>query len=268
MDCGYKYVGKDITLLDLTKKYYSETNKLENKNIYSQDEIQDSTINIILGAQAKSEAKTYVTDFIVKNQSDLLTSVMVDQDRLGVEFIKVNYIHNYIEEELNKNSNPDVKDVTISQTKELDEIINLFPNVDPKILQYYLNQVNDIIEISEKSIGFSKGIKSLIGKVVDGFSTSSTEYGAIFEEMYNENPYIFKEGDKQQWREKIDSIVEDIYKRVSNHGRILKNVMISTDDNSKAQLHSSIDLVVVDKDGNAHIYLIKLSKNWVNIWFK
>ena len=273
MGCIYTKNGTDYNLMELSKLFYTSKVPLSNSSIYSSSEKAESVKKIIndeilknRGAweNLKEDKFGQLYEFISEENSEFFESIGESgRSRLAPEYIKEKRISKFIENKLIDNPSPDTKDVKVNLSKDLETLKKMFPSTSNEVLQYYLNEILDIIDIEEKTRNFGIGLHNLVECFVKGHDTNSSEYKGQFDALYKEHENILSD-DKKGWKIKIDRIVENIYNHVSALGDPISEVLIIT--NNVVNLKGRIDLVVITDSGQAHIFDIKVSKHHYSDW--
>lgn len=196
MSCIYDYGDKEYNIIELTKEYYKSKSPLTNTNIFSESERFDNNFKILdnelknkgIYLNLPNTEFSQITDFITKEQPLFFKSINEEsRNRLAPEYIRENRIVKFIEEKLEEDSYPSLSNVKVQQSKDLALLKKMFPDKDDKILQYYLDEILDIITIEEKTKDLGIGIHKLIESVINNNGVSSPEYNSIFNELYEKN---------------------------------------------------------------------------------
>ena len=196
MSCIYDYEDKEYNIIELTKEYYKSKSPLTNTNIFSDSEKFSNNFKV-LDTELKNKG-TYlrlpdsdfeqVTNFITKEQPVFFKSINEEsRSRLAPEYIRENRIVKFIEQKLDENAYPSLSHVIIKQSEDLKLLKKVFPDKDDKVLQYYLDEILDVMTIEEKTKKLGIGIHKLIESIINGNGISSPEYNSIFDDLYEEN---------------------------------------------------------------------------------
>ena len=205
MNCKYttKDDGKQYDLLTLTEKYYKSKSVLSNTNIFSKEEIRESVIKTIKAELDKKniyinmEDKTPAYEFITKLNVDYFKSLGIDRERLAPEYIEVNRIQKFVEDKLEENPFPDTSKVKEEGSESFSMLVKSFPEVDKKVLKYYLDEITEIILLEERTKILGTGIHRLLQQVINKNGITSSEYIAEFEKIYENNQDLLKEGKEE-----------------------------------------------------------------------
>ena len=278
MECAYTYNGKDTrNILELAKVFYQSKTQLDpSAAIYSSEEVQKSTVDILL---EQNKLKTQieenknlspVTDFIVStNSAPILNGIGIDAERLAPEYIEENRINNYISTELDKNTSLSIDESKLPKVSKerFDKVLQKFPNSDKSVLQFYLSQIEDIIKLEELTKDFGNALHELISiSIKEEAGLNSSLYKNRLSTLITENPDIFGVGLEKEWEYKIAEIVKSITSFVLKTGTPITELTLMSGKNDRAQLKGRIDLIAVDGNGNAHIFDIKISKKPYEEW--
>ena len=272
MSCIYDYGDKEYNIIELTKEYYKSKSPLTNTNIFSESERFDNNFKILdnelknkgIYLNLPNTEFSQITDFITKEQPLFFKSINEEsRNRLAPEYIRENRIVKFIEEKLEEDSYPSLSNVKVQQSKDLALLKKMFPDKDDKILQYYLDEILDIITIEEKTKDLGIGIHKLIESVINNNGVSSSEYNSIFNELYEKNKELLID-QKEEWKNKLNKIVLNVFDHISKLGSPISEIVLITDNVIK--LKGSIDIVVLTESGDAHIFDIKVSKNHYSDW--
>jgi hypothetical protein len=272
MACTYTITNKDnkeevFSLSGLTRYYYESTTKLSNSKIYSSDEIQQSTVKEI---NARLEDADYmerwsdpshigVFDLVVKQQPDLLNSIGLKSDRLAPEYIEDERIINYI---LNKSSENSVVPIKSEKSKKLKSIMkdSRMMHINKEVVNYYLLEIEDILEYEEKYKKIGVGIHNILAALIEtNGGTTSSLVNSVLDKLQEGNEELIKEfGD--DWKKKILDSAMSIYTHLKKLGLIMSEIKVVTNPSSNLKVRGSIDAVVIDGNGTAHIFDFKVSK--------
>jgi len=277
MGCNYKYNEWDTqNILDLAKVFYKNTRQLDPSSaIFSSEDIQETTVNILRTLETSSEAiknsdLTNINDFITNsNFAPILHDIGVDIERLAPEYIEDNYLPKFIEKSLEKDSSPNfnVTDLPKVDSKKLSQLIDKFPSIDKNILIYYLSKFEEDLDITDKTKDFSNNLHQLINIAInDKFGIKSSSYVTKLNTFIKSNPDIFGVGLDKEWITKLNFIIQNIITLVSQTGVPITNLTLSSGINDKAKIKGNLELLAVDKYGNAHIFIIKVSKSEYKDW--
>lgn len=276
MACTYIYKNNTIDQLSLAKEFYVNSRTLKNASIFSQEEIQNSTKSILLGqnkigwATVNADDKnliTRITNFITNQNESYFKEIGEDRERLAPEYIVENRISKFVEEELKKGETPNVNVENIKVNLDyLKHLKKVFPTVDVDILKFYLVQIEEIIEIEQKTTIFGTGIHKLLEISLHsdkGFKTD--EYNSELNKLITGNKEVFGD-DVSGWVQSINKTIVNILNQISNTGISISEIQLISDPKLGAQLSGKIDLVMIDKSGTAHIYEVKISKHNYEGW--
>lgn len=250
-------------LNNLVKHYYKSTSELKNNKIFSSDELIESTKKAIKGELDKrdkiinNDNKFLVLDFISSNNLDLYETIvgLKGQSRLVPEYTKENRILNFIKLELEKLSIPTLPSDTIEQLQ------NKYPDQVTRLL----NEVNEDIKVDENTKDLGSYVHGALNKLILNKGNFDENISSYLKEGI-ENNVSYLEGDVNIWVDKIGNILLDIYEDLSSKGFVLSNVWLNSEDSAPAQVKGLLDIVLIDDEGNAHIYDLKLSKNYYQDW--
>ena len=264
----------------IVEMFLKDTKQLKNASIFSSEDIQKSTYDIIMGI---SDINTFnsgvrkilingeiqevevpvVTDFIVQpNTLFEKLGIKTSSGRLNPEYIKENRIAAYILENYKK-----VEDLTSFDKDSVvysKDLFQLYRNDDRFIkfndnqIIYLLSEIEDIIEFENKVMRFGELLHTLLFLKVRNQSYNS-ELNRFIKDPNNKD--IIGEGSADQWKSKISYIINSIYDRIINIGLPITEIFLNSDI-----VRGRVDLIAVDRSGNAHIFDLKVSKNSYDNW--
>lgn len=279
-ECFYYKNGKRINdIQEVIKEFFKDNYLLRNSAIFSAEEIQDSTIKQLKNIQgavdfSKSE-KSMVTEFITKPNEGFFSLIGINtkSDRLAPEYILENRIFEYIKSNLpkveNLSDNVNISNVTYSESefnklrerKELD-------NISDNKLIMLLGEIEDIIAFEEKTKDFGIFIHEIIALKEQG-----KEYkNKIAKFLSNpDNAEYFGSYPMEDWVNKLEEITDTIIDKIKQTGVPLSELFLMSSNNSPIDrygkgLRGKIDLIAVDKSGDAHIFELKISKTKYQDW--
>jgi len=180
MDNGCVYTievdGKKVTmsLLELTEHYYRTTDKLKRSQIYSSQEKQDATYKTInkfttdtnKTALKNDSTKDSVLDYITKElPSETLEKIgLTDQERLNPKYIEENRVTNYITTNVQRGTETPI----ITDSPNLNKYMEwpILKNLPKDKVNYFLNEIEDIIKLEEKTKDLGKKFHTALQEVI------------------------------------------------------------------------------------------------------
>lgn len=291
MGCSYITPdGKKYTIKSLLTEFYEEKLPLTNSSIYSSENIQKSTINILTTVSnkaafndGKSEAinigetvnpddyigntannNQSVTRFIVEENPIFTTILGLEgQTRLNPEYILEKRIKQYVLDNYNKDvllTTPPSKEMLDIVLKELGE------GYDENKVAILVGKIEDIIKEEEKIKRFGYFLHTAISLKLLGKLSEYNSYINKFIENPN-NKDIIGNSVSSEWIPKIESIISHIQNQVELFGVPLTEIAVKYENASGTiNLSGKIDLIAVDLNGIPHIFEIKISKNRYSDW--
>lgn len=262
--CIYTYNGVKFESLEKLAQYYYKSNfPLKNHNLYSTDEIVDSTLKkiknkIVPKDEVKDSLKPSLTDIVSRPNTDLMKRLGLSIERFAPEYQedarKAHYLKTHLEESGIKES--ELKD------KDLKELLS-YPEA-----KGYLSEIDSIIEAEKKSNILMMHLRNAISLGVMNMG----EYRWGIEELQrgvnkSVEEGLIEEGTSEILESKLISIYQEILSIIHSHGTPMADFFIATDNDKVMQeMLGHFDVVVVDDDGHTHIYSIKSSKGGYEDW--
>ena len=267
VDCKFniKGINKSLNLMELTKHYYTSTSELKNSKIFSSDDIVNSIMTPIKEQLRRrdeifnDESKIGVYKFITTKQEELFKELNIPNERLAPEYMVENRILNSIKQKL------ELDHINISNKTTLDE---LKKSTDPEIAQKtaeYEKDILDTIEVEEKTKNLGNGFHSLLNSLSYTKGDFNSNMDLDLENLIIDNKDIL-DGDEVVWFNKFKNILQTIYDQLDSRGTVLSEILLASDENAPVQIKGSIDIIVIDDAGGAHIYDLKVSKNSYDNW--
>lgn len=260
MDCRYELItnGETIgldSILDLSKYYYINGGTLTSQRIFSTVSEVINTINTITARinEIKESKKSKVTEF-VSQKSDLFRKLGWNQDRLSPEYIEAERVFNFV-----------LKGLPVRlafQVNSLKELEGKLSEEQKQIFDQRLKEIKDIIESEKlgKELGIS--LHKAVDSVIRGENLDDEVNKIIKQhEEILDNPIAWKE----KLTKTLSKIHEEIKVIIGNGGTIFSELNIDSTE-GLVDLKGSADIVVVDSEGNLHIYDLKISKHDYENW--
>lgn len=270
MICKYTDGKKTFNTVEILREFYKSTNIIRNDTIFSQEELQKNTVDRILKISSindyNSSKNPSVVDFITK-ENHLFKTIhgLENQTRLAPEYVKDNYILNYVKEQLNTNKVPNllehIPEVIEVYSKLEEQLLPIYPGRENEI-KFLINEALEEIKAQEATKDFGIFLHKIISLKLKDRSISSEIKKFISDEK---NKVLFENGDLDKWEQKIKEIVEKIQDRVLDNGYPITEVFFVYNDIDNPQhkfaIKGKIDLIIVDSRGIPNIFEIKVSKN-------
>lgn len=267
-------ISESFTLDKITEHYYKTNTVLKNTNIFSSDEIVDSTVSLLKKqldlrddiindvVTDKSNNKIQVSgvkavsDFIVANNLGIFNQIgLKHQERLSPEYIEENRKVNYVKLGLESQG---------IASKPEDKLSDLIIKHGDKA-KILLDEIEADIEVEQKTRKLGTAIHRTLSKIIYDEGSVSRETRSYLKNSLEEmSEYL--DGDIDLWTDKIMSLVQQIYSKVGSRGRVLSEVWLRSEAQSLANVKGAIDIIVVDDEGNAHTYDLKISKGSYEHW--
>ena len=265
-ECEYKIKNKGtiFNLIDLTKHYYKSTSKLTNQKIFSSDEIVESVIKPIRLQLEKTDeikrddSKMAVGDFITADTNDdIFESVGVaHKGRLAPEYIKENYILNFV-----INSLKDNHGIIVPDGYTIAEILSNFSEA-----QVYYDNVIEEIDIKEKTNKIGTTVHNILHQLILNNGDFNVSLKRELLESLEESKDVL-EGDIVEWQNKFINILTTIYRDIVSGGKtVLSEVSLRSEEFAAAQVKGTLDVIAVDDAGQIYIYDLKLSRDQYGEW--
>ncbi len=282
MSCTYELKDGDKTvvkdsILELSQHYYRAGVKLANQKIFSTEEIVDSVRKPLLEIASRKDsirsnaATTGVVTFISQVNTSIFKSKGINKDRLVPEYNEDNRILNFILDKM-----PATLRNSVTKLENLQDIVNK----DSTLTDTYterLKEIKDIIE-SEKltnqlGIDIHNGLDLLLRSQS---GTKGEDISQIVDRIVDKNADILDNPD--QWKIRLKDVLGKVFSEIStiikDGGTILSELDIDTMEDlegthakdAAVKLKGRIDLVAIDREGNVHIYDVKVSKNPYDEW--
>jgi hypothetical protein len=282
MSCTYEYTSGDHiivkdSILELSQHYYRAGIKLANQKIFSTEEIVESVRKPLLELASRRDtirnnpATTPVTGFISQINTDIFKSRGINKDRLVPGYNEENRILHYILDEM-----PTKFKTSVVKLEELENIVNK----DSSLIDTYtqrLKEIKDVIE-SEKltnqlGIDIHNGIDLLLRTQT---GTKGEDISNIVDRIVEKNAAILD--NPEEWKTRLKGVVGKIFSEIStvikDGGTLLSELDLDTMEDLEGthakdaaiKLKGRIDIVAIDREGNIHIYDLKISKNSYDNW--
>lgn len=253
------------SIQDLIADFYTSNSILKNAAIFSAYQIQDSTYNAVLKITSPGGDFMPVTTFITTPNSILFSRItgLTSNDRLAPEYILANRIFQYVSDRAGKLQSVDVTGLDYDSAT-FNDLKQRLPNVSEDKIIYLLHEIEEIIKQEKQTTELGTTLHKLISSKLLG---KDVEYNKIFKSFFEaeENKPIFGQGSFNEWKSKIDHIVDSVTKMVLKFGKPITEFKIAARNNNVA-LSGQIDLIAVDTNGDAHIFEIKISKTEYKNW--
>lgn len=260
--CVYTLGENYFSFHGLMKHYYKRNRELKNHNIYSTDEIIDSTVNIIKNASITiNEAGSLLdrqgkkvpalTDIVSGEYGYLVQKLGIDLERFAPEYNEEQRKLAFIKDKLIEGgiSREEIKDKTIRELASYDSTSD------------YLKEIEEIIEVEEKSNelmnSLKRAVKISIEHNSDTFEAEDELRKAVLKAVDNGLILPGKEG---LLLSALNQFLKSIVNTIYTQGTPIADIIIPTGSNVSQEMVGHFDIIVVDSDGNAHIYAIKSSK--------
>lgn len=272
MACFYDNGELQLNALEILHEYYKDRHQVRNSEIFSSEQLQQSTKDKILKGTIndyKNNTNTTVTEFITKENPNIATLIgMNGKNRLSPEYILEERLVNSIHEKLRSD-----KAIEIPKLSQIvPEVEKTYESIKDKINEVYQDNVdqikwiiNDILEDIELE-EYTKSLGITLHELVNNkIRNRSGAYNDALNKYLNDpdNEPFLNKADKKAWGTAINRVVAQIYDNIMRLGIPISEINIAYNENDKHifALKGKIDLVVVDSNGDAHIYEIKVSKN-------
>ena len=261
--CIYEYKGQQFFSLEaLTKFYYKSNFPLTNHNIYSTEEIVDSTLSkirekIITIEQARDLERTQLSSLIGDKNPALMQALGLDIERFAPQYNsderKASYIRdNLVEDGMKRDE---------LQDKSYEELLLI------EGASAHNQEIESIMDAESKSnvlMGYLRDAVKLA--VVNQGDTDWAENQINLGVNRAIEQGLIEESQKDLLRNKMNTILRDIIKLVNNHGVPFSDVLMTTEPGVMQHMTGHFDLIVVDRDGTPHVYTIRSSKEDFNRW--
>ena len=302
MSCFYEKNDKKYTSeLELVEDFFKDNFQLKEGSIYSAEDVQESSLNVIRNISADAEYDADEGKYLVSSEPDKKAKYMTIQElttqehpgifnqiqeikgdnRLSPEYIEEKRILNHIIKRID-----DLHEVPQEFLDRIDKAVKTntpFPystrrfetlkgldelkGKDHKKIQYLLSNVQEEIRMESHTAKFSKHMYEFIELALSGKS-----YDDEFEEFYNNidnreviGPNYLDANWKESWRIAIDKIVNNIKDKVENIGVPIVNLKLVAEGHLVG-IKGEIKLLAIDAEGNVNIFKIKVSKNSFSNW--
>ena len=267
MPCLYTNGTKSFNSTEIIKEFYKAKHKIKNWEIFSQEELQKNTVDRILKISSindyQSSKNTPVLEFVTKENPLFKTITgLENQTRLAPEYIKEEYISNYVKEQLRTDKFPNLLENIQEVNDMFLKIKDKLPSDRPGESKYLINEALKELEIAEYTKDFGILLHKLISLKLNGKS-----YESDLNSFVNDpnNKILFSEDKLDEWKLRIESIINQIHDQVLNNGYPISEIFLVYNDSDnprhKFAVKGKIDLVVVDSRGTPNIFEIKVSKS-------
>jgi hypothetical protein len=272
--CVYTVVidGKEVSmnLKELTEHYYKTTDLLKRSRIFSSEEtqlaaIEQITKNVKSKESLKAENITLVRDFATKEQPQLIRELgLSEQDRLVPEYVESNRIIKYIEDKINTGEEPILDSKEHPELNKYMQLDSLSRYTKEKV-NHYLKEITELIKFDKKTM--------IVARDLHGILVAVSKYNGNFDhpivekalESFYENNQEILEGDKRIWKKVLISTLDRVHTYLKNRGTILSSVSLLSEQGI-TDLGTTIDSIVVDSNGDSHIFDLKVSKKSFDQW--
>lgn len=272
--CIYTVVidGKEVSmnLKELTEYYYKTTDLMKRSRVFSSEETQLAAIEqITKNSKSKDSLKdsevVLVRDFATKEQPQLMRELgLFEQDRLVPEYVESNRIIKYIEDKISEGKEPIIDSKEHPEIDKYMQLESLFKYPKEKV-NHYLKEITDLIEYDKKTMVIARdlhGILAVVSKYNGDFNHPIVQKS--LESFYDNNQDIL-EGDRGIWNKVLVNTLDRIHTYLKNRGTILSSVSLLSEQ-GMTNLGTTIDSVVVDSNGDSHIFDLKVSKKSFDEW--
>lgn len=270
MSCYYVKGKRKISIQKIMHEFYKETLVITNAEVFSSDELVENTYKKITDLESSSNYvssnNTGILDFITKENSIFKTIPgLEDQNRLAPEYILEKRVSQWVRDNINSPS-------TLNLLNSTAEVEELYRKIEPELpeeikeqpgkIKYLINEILEEIKLEEVNKDFGTAIHELFSlKIRD----KESEYNSKLNEIINDDKFslLFKDAPKEDWKNKINEIIKKIGNDITARGKAISEIFFVYNDSEKdlIALKGKIDLIVVDTNGTAHIFEIKISKN-------